>query len=320
MAIAEWVNGDICDELKASGANSSTEADFCDSAHVTGDASDWLFTNTLMSALPAVVMVPLYGAISDQFGRRLVLRIGCLGCLLLSIVCVLVSRGHLNRDFIFTGSAVYGVCGSYVANLMAVFAYVADITQGRRRTTCITILEGVYLGSVSGGLSLGGVITTHWGLTWVFWFICGSSACALLLSVVLQESLAEKNRSKLQLKEANLVHAAIILNRDSRFRSLAVAFLFAVTPVVSLNSIYVLYFKHIYNWGSQTVGFYLSTATATQGIGLIVFLPAACRIATRWGPLTLGMAEMARFLPTARNAHHAIPFLLSGGRVGYIGI
>jgi hypothetical protein len=58
---------------------------------------------------------------------------------------------------------------------------------------------------------------------------------------------------------------------------LALAFLSAISVIVTILTVQLLYGKHMFNWDSSLVGFYLATSTGCRGLGLLVLLPLAIK-------------------------------------------
>ena len=130
----------------------------------------WITTSYLVAS---TVLVPVYGKLSDAFGRRLILVIGIVIFLLGSALCGL-SRTTLQ---LILARAVQGVGSASL--FTSAFAIVADIFPASERGKYQGIFGSVFgLSSVVGPL-VGGFLTDHLSWHWVFFVNLPLGAVAL---------------------------------------------------------------------------------------------------------------------------------------------
>lgn len=143
------------------------------------DRYSWVFSAYLLAS---TVTVPLWGKLSDLYGRRPLYQIG-IGIFLIGSVLSGLSQ-TMNQLIIFR--AIQGIgAGALVPLGMTI---VGDIYTLRERARMQGFFSGVWgVASVIGPL-LGGFITDQWNWRWVFFInIPVGLAAALIMGVALRE-------------------------------------------------------------------------------------------------------------------------------------
>ncbi len=234
-------------------------------------------------ALMQFLCAPLLGALSDRFGRRLVILLSCVG---LGLDYVVLATAP-TLGWLFVGRVLSGITASSFATA---FAYVADVVPPDERAGKFGMLGaafgiGFILGPVLGGL-FGDL-----SLRLPFW-VAGalSLANAAYGFFVLPESLPPEKRAKFSLANANPVGALELLRSHRALLALAaVAFLYRVAHD-ALPTMFVLYSDYRFGWTAKTAGY----ALAVVGVAsMIVQAGLVGRVVKRLGErraLLLGLA------------------------------
>jgi MFS transporter, DHA1 family, tetracycline resistance protein len=222
-------------------------------------------------ALMQFFFSPLQGALSDSFGRRLMILLSNFGVGLDYVLMALAPT----LGWLFVGRVISGITA---ASISTAYAYVADVTPPEKRAARFGLLgaafgAGFVLGPALGGLA--GTISPRLP----FWIAAGLSlANALYGLVILPESLPAARRSRFLWRRANPFGALALLRSQAMlFRLATVNFLGNLAHAV-LPSIGVLYMMYRYGWNESIVGLTL----AGVGIASIIVSGVVVGPVTRW--------------------------------------
>ncbi|GIW97320.1 MAG: hypothetical protein KatS3mg111_0653 [Pirellulaceae bacterium] len=198
-------------------------------------------------ALMQFLFSPFLGALSDQFGRRKVILLSCLG---LGLDYVLMALAP-NLLWLFVGRVLSGITA---ASYATAGAYIADVTPPEKRASAYGMFGaawgiGFVIGPAVGGF-LGG-----YGLRIPLWVAAGLTlANALYGFFILPESLKPEHRSPFRWRKANPVGSLLLLRSHPELLGLAAVLgLYQLAHQV-FPSVFVLYAGHRYGWGPQLVG------------------------------------------------------------------
>jgi DHA1 family tetracycline resistance protein-like MFS transporter len=222
-------------------------------------------------ALMQFFFSPLQGALSDSFGRRLMILLSNFGVGLDYVLMALAPT----LGWLFVGRVVSGITA---ASISTAYAYVADVTPPDKRAAGFGLLgaafgAGFVLGPALGGLA--GTISPRLP----FWIAAGLSlANALYGLVILPESLPVARRARFAWRRANPFGAlALLRSRAMLLRLAFVNFLGNLAHAV-LPSIGVLYMMYRYGWNESLVGLTL----AAVGVASIIVQGLVVGPVTRW--------------------------------------
>ncbi len=279
-------------------------------------AAVWVAAFGTLFMLMQFVCSPIQGALSDRYGRRVVILISCLGLGCDFVVMALAPVLWL----LFIGRAISGMCA---ASFTTANAYIADITPHEKRAGAFGLLGAAFAIGFIIGPALGGLLG-HISIRLPFWIAaCLSLTNFLYGFFVLPESLpAERRSARLDLRHANPLGSLLLLKRYPQVFGLAAVFFLLALAQFSINSTYVLYTDYRYGWGPQVVGYTLALVGVCTGIvqGLLV---------RRWSPrlgerrmILIGLAFMVAGYLMFGLADNpwifvaAIPLLCMGGLAG----
>ncbi|HEX8456407.1 MAG TPA: MDR family MFS transporter [Pyrinomonadaceae bacterium] len=162
----------------------------------------WVFSAYLITS---TVTVPVWGKLSDLYGRRLFYQIG-IGIFLLGSVLSGMS-GSMTQLIVFR--AIQGLgAGALVPLGMTI---IGDIFTVAERARMQAYFSGVWGFSSVIGPVLGGFITDQWSWRWVFYInLPVGLVAALIIGLALQEP-ARRERPSIDYAGAALLTAAITL-------------------------------------------------------------------------------------------------------------
>ena len=140
-----------------------------------GDADflPWIVTAYLLTS---TAVTPLYGKVSDIYGRQPVLFLA-LGIFVLgSIICALAG----SMAALIIGRAVQGLGGGGLITLAQ--TVIADVVSPRERSKFVVYISTVWAVSSISGPALGGVLAGRLSWTLMFWINLPLAALAALIS------------------------------------------------------------------------------------------------------------------------------------------
>ena len=215
-----------------------------------------------MGALLAVfslmqfLCAPLLGALSDRFGRRVVLLMSlagiCANNLMLSVAPTLA--------WLYLGRAL---AGATAANYAAATASIADVSTPAQRAQRFGLVGASFgLGFVMGP-ALGGWLGGY-GVRVPFLVAAGLAGANLLYGAVfVPETLAPENRRAFRWQTANPFGTLAAVARDANYARLVAAWCCSWFALGALQSSFVLANDLRLGWGTQQNGF----ALAAVGVG-----------------------------------------------------
>lgn len=137
------------------------------------DLYGWVFASYLLTS---TVTVPLYGKLSDRWGRKPTYLLGCGLFLAGSVACAL----SWSMPVLIAARALQGVgAGAIVPTTMTLFGDLYPVEQRARLQAIFSAVWGV---SSVLGPTAGGAIVDHLDWSWIFWINLpiGAVACAVL--------------------------------------------------------------------------------------------------------------------------------------------
>lgn len=227
----------------------------------------------VMSALVSVFAVctffaaPVFGALSDRYGRKPILIISLIGS---AIGYLLLGFGG-SLWILFLGRIIDGLTAG---NQSALFAYISDSTEPQER--------GKWFGYIGGAIGLGFMIGPSIGgllgsvsITLPFFITAGITLlCALSVQQLLPESLSEDKRSKkLTFNSLNTFsHFKEIFSIKSA-RSLLImgAFFYIGLNIWQFNA--SIFFKDTFKWGPAFVGGVFVLVGICDILSRVILLP-----------------------------------------------
>ena len=241
-------------------------SDVTSAAHAFG----WSMT---MWALLQFFMSPILGALSDQYGRRPIILLACVG-LGVSYFATAVAPTFLA----FLAARV--ISGATAGNISAANAYVADVTPPAGRAKAFGMLGAAFgvgftFGPAMGGLL--GAIDVRLPL-YVAGVLCFINAAYGYF--VLPESHKLENRTPFRWRKANPIGAlAVFKGQPMLYALIPVYALFALAQNVFPSS-FVLYAEHRYHFDTITTG---ATMAASSTLMILAQLFIVQRVVGRLG-------------------------------------
>ena len=202
-------------------------------------------------SLMQFLFAPLIGALSDRFGRRLVILLSLAG----SAVAYMLMAMAPGLAYLAVARLVAGAMGG---SFSTAGAYIADITPPEKRAQSFGLIGaafgfGFITGPVAGGLL--GAIDLHLP------FLAAGCLCVANLFFgffALPESLSHENRKPFALRTANPVGALREIWRYSSVFSLMMILVLAMFANRVAEMTWVLYTGYRFHWGPTEIGISLA--------------------------------------------------------------
>jgi MFS transporter, DHA1 family, tetracycline resistance protein len=233
------------------------------------------------------VGAPIWGKLSDRYGRRPILIASLIGALISYLILA-----HSRDIWVLGFSRLFG--GLMAGNIAAAFAYVGDITTPEDRPKAMGMIGAAFgLGFIFGP-AIGGLIagnTPDLGdFAIVGYASAGITAVAALAAIfVLPESLTPERRAQAQSARSDFTTSALL-----RAKPVVIALMLLTLLVIgsaAMMETTLAFFAHdSFAWGPNDVGL------AFGGVGTISALlqgGAAGPLAKRFGSPALAIAGVA---------------------------
>lgn len=258
---------------------------------------------------------PIFGALSDRYGRKNILVISLLGSV---IGYVLFGIGGA-LWILFLGRIIDGLTAG---NISILFAYISDTTEPKERTKWFGYIGSAMGIGKLGGPALGGLLGSFslalpFFVTAALLFVSGVATYFLL-----PESLAPEKRTKhLTLNSFNVFsHFKDIFRLKEVKLLLILGMLFyAALGIFQFN--FTIFLKDIYKWGPAFIGTILTLVGICEILSRAVLLPWLLKnfnersigIAGLIGfGIGLGFILMSVFIPSVFLISLAVIFIITG--------
>lgn len=218
---------------------------------------------------------PLQGAVSDRFGRRVVLVVSCAGLAASQVTAALAGGiGLLVASRLLAGASA--------ANISAATAYLADVTPPDARAAAFGRIGVAFGAGLVFGPLIGGVVAGA-GLRAPFWLaavLCLGNA--VWAAVAIPESLPAGRRRPFALHQANPLGALRFLGSSRTLFGLSVASLLSLLCQQALISVYALSAALRFHWSATMLGIAMATIGVCYAlVGGLLVKPVVGRIGER---------------------------------------
>jgi DHA1 family tetracycline resistance protein-like MFS transporter len=258
---------------------------------LSASARDYGWLLSLYGAMQ-FLFAPLFGALSDRFGRRPILLISLLFTGFDYIIMALAPT----LPWLYFGRILSGITG---ASYTAATAYIADISPPEKRAQNFGLVGaafgvGFIIGPAAGGF-LGAIDTRL-----PFWVAAGLSLTNLLYGFfVLPESHAVENRRRFSWRETSPIGAMIVLGKYPIVWGLTGALAAANLGMQCLNSTWVLFTTAKFGWtvrdnGIALAAFGLIALVSQVGLSRLI-LPRLGEKRAMLAGLAVGAFEYAAY-------------------------
>jgi multidrug resistance protein len=211
-------------------------------------ASD-LSAGILLASYSAMQLIfsPIWGRVSDRYGRRPVLLVSILG----SSLSQLGYAYAPTLGWLIAARSLAGICG---ANITAAQAYIADVTDGKSRAAAMGLF-GAALGSgFVVGPTIGGLLEHYAHSASLPFFVASGLA---LINFFLALAILPEPRTAAERSEARALswRAVVETAREPKVVALIVVFFVVTLGFANLESTFSFFLERRYGWGRRETSF-----------------------------------------------------------------
>ncbi len=242
-----------------------------------------------MSALVSVFAAstffaaPVFGVLSDRYGRKSILLISLLG----SVIGYLLLGIGGALWVLFLGRIIDGITAG---NQSALFAYITDSTEPEERGKWFGYLGGAIGIGFMIGPAIGGLIGSV-SITLPFFITAGITLVSMIcITLFLPESLpVEKRSTHLTLKSFNtFFHFKEIFSlKEPRALLIMGAFFYVGLNIWQFNA--SIFFKDVFMWGPSFIGGIFMLVGVCDILSRVIVLPQLLKIWTERTVGTIGL-------------------------------
>lgn len=297
----------------------------CRIPEVSSRASILTLWASVISGILSAIASPKLGALSDRYGRRIVLVITSCGTIAGEIIFIFAAiyPETFPIPLILVSYALDGLTGSFILAMSISHAYATDCTPPASRNVAFGYFHGALFTALAIGPIFAGYIVKLTGsIVSIFYMLTSVHvAFVFFLLFIIPESLSEARQ-----KQARELHAAHVAQQGeqgdwiNRIRSLNVLaplktlyptgpgtspalrrnlfFLAAVDTVcfgVAMGSmtVIVIYVKQQFGWETFESARFMTAVNSSRVVCLLIILPLVTRM-VRGKPLSHEDAEKAK--------------------------
>jgi DHA1 family tetracycline resistance protein-like MFS transporter len=211
-------------------------------------------------AMMNLVFAPVFGNLSDRFGRRPVLLVSMFGLAFDYLVMALAP----NIAWLFVGRVISGITASSGS---AAGAYVADVSTPENRARNFGRFQAAANAGILLGPALGGFVGVFDPRA-PFWIASALAfANALYGLFIVPESLSHERRAPFHWRRANPIGAVGLLISRKGLLGMAMILFIAQFAASSFNSVFQFYTHYRYGWGPAQIAVLLMVLS---GSGIVV--------------------------------------------------
>ena len=148
-------------------------------------------------SLMQFIFTPIWGGLSDRYGRKPILIMSLIGSVLSYILLGLVFAGVILSVTLLILSRAFA--GIFAANISAAQAVISDVTSPEERTKGMGLIGAAFALGFVFGPAIGGVLSKNFGhgvpvFAAAFLSLCALTLCIVLFKETLPEEVQLKNR------------------------------------------------------------------------------------------------------------------------------
>ena len=183
----------------------------CRTAEVQRQVAQFTLQGSLISGLLAAIIAPKLGALSDRYGRKIVMCYTNFGMFSGEIITIFAAKypETFPVNWLLLGFFFDGLCGSFIASMAMSHSYATDSTPTDRRNVIFGYFHGCLFTGIAIGPALAGyVIKLTGSVISMFYIALGCHVFFIVFLVFcIPESLSKKRQMAAREKHTRMVEA-----------------------------------------------------------------------------------------------------------------
>uniref|UniRef100_A0A3Q1HM49 Major facilitator superfamily (MFS) profile domain-containing protein n=1 Tax=Anabas testudineus TaxID=64144 RepID=A0A3Q1HM49_ANATE len=240
-----------------------------------------------VKGLLSFMSAPLIGALSDVWGRRTFLLVTVF------FTCAPIPLMRLSPWWYF---AMISMSGAFSVTFSVIFAYVADVTDERERSTAYGLVSATFAASLVTSPAIGAFLSVWYGdnlVVLVATLIALADICFILLAV--PESLPDKMRlntwgAPISWEQADPFSSLRKVGQDSAVLLICVTVFLSYLPEAGQYSSFFLYLRQcIIHFSSTTIAVFIGAVGILSIVAQTLFLTLLMRTLGTKNTVLLGL-------------------------------
>ncbi|GFR57510.1 proton-coupled folate transporter [Elysia marginata] len=168
--------------------------------HVTSETSFWILKSTIaLTATSFFTTVLFLGPFGDKWGRKIPVILPCCGALFSSISALLNAKFMAAPlVYLIVGPVLNGLCGGFIACLMAVYSFVGHISSPANKMMRLGIVEAMVFLAGAVGVFVSGMMLEKEGYVVTFTLVCVANGVAIIYAAVWLDNVQATNSEMLE--------------------------------------------------------------------------------------------------------------------------
>uniref|UniRef100_A0A7N8X770 Hippocampus abundant transcript 1 protein-like n=1 Tax=Mastacembelus armatus TaxID=205130 RepID=A0A7N8X770_9TELE len=239
-----------------------------------------------VKGLLSFMSAPLIGALSDVWGRRSFLLVTVF------FTCAPIPLMRLSPWWYF---AMISMSGAFSVTFSVIFAYVADVTEERERSTAYGLVSATFAASLVTSPAIGAYLSAWYGdnlVVLVATLIALADICFILLAV--PESLPDKMRlntwgAPISWEQADPFASLRKVGQDSTVLLICITVFLSYLPEAGQYSSFFLYLRQVVHFSSTTIAVFIGAVGILSIVAQTLFLALLMRTLGNKNTVLLGL-------------------------------
>ncbi|KAK1800811.1 hypothetical protein P4O66_005988 [Electrophorus voltai] len=239
-----------------------------------------------VKGLLSFMSAPLIGALSDVWGRRSFLLVTVF------FTCAPIPLMRLSPWWYF---AMISVSGAFSVTFSVIFAYVADVTEERERSTAYGLVSATFAASLVTSPAIGAYLSANYGdnlVVLVATLVALADICFILLAV--PESLPDKMRlntwgAPISWEQADPFASLRKVGKDTTVLLICITVFLSYLPEAGQYSSFFLYLRQVINFSPTTIAVFIGVVGILSILAQTLFLTLLMRTIGNKNTILLGL-------------------------------